>query len=105
MMLFSWFSHNDIEPETALRLSDRKNKNRLNLKAKNMWPVAKVRQMPESLINSNKRRTNSIHQKTIEKKRHQPDTSSTNYLVLRSTVSTTPSIPNNHYRLPPTQEL
>ncbi|WNC70890.1 hypothetical protein RGQ13_12185 [Thalassotalea psychrophila] len=54
MTLFSWFSHNNKEPETTLRLSERKNKNRLTLKAKSMWPVAKVRQMPESLINSNK---------------------------------------------------
>lgn len=54
MTLFSWFSHNTKEPETTLRLSDRKNKNRLSLKAKSMWPVAKVRQMPDALINTNK---------------------------------------------------
>ena len=55
MTLFSWFSHNNKGSETILRLSNRKNKNRLSLKAKSMWPVAKVIQMPESLINSNKR--------------------------------------------------
>lgn len=54
MTLFSWFSHNSNGTETTLRLTNRKNKNRLSLKAKSMWPVAKVRQMPDSLINSNK---------------------------------------------------
>ena len=54
MTLFSWFSHNDKGPDKTLRLTSRKKKNRLNLKAKSMWPVAKVRQMPENLINRNK---------------------------------------------------
>ncbi|WOH37928.1 hypothetical protein RI844_01450 [Thalassotalea fonticola] len=54
MMLFSWFSHNSNGTETTLRLSNRKNKKRLNIKGKSMWPVAKVRQIPDSLININK---------------------------------------------------
>ncbi|WNC69985.1 hypothetical protein RI845_07560 [Thalassotalea nanhaiensis] len=54
MTLFSWFSHNDKGPEKTLRLTNRKKKNRLSLRAKSMWPVAKVRQMPENLINRNK---------------------------------------------------
>ncbi|OUS31339.1 hypothetical protein A9Q98_02735 [Thalassotalea sp. 42_200_T64] len=53
MSLFSWFSRNEQTDETTLSLTNKQQGNGLTLNAKSMWPIAKVRYLPSTLVDSN----------------------------------------------------
>ncbi|KGJ96703.1 hypothetical protein [Thalassotalea sp. ND16A] len=54
MSLFSWFSRNEELDQTTLTLTNKQQPKSFTLNAKSMWPVARVRCTPSTLVDANK---------------------------------------------------